>query len=372
MAETSALEPYDSRSIQPIPRRERTVIKPLPIDDVVEAFEAFQVIKRRLIKAEDIQRIGNGEFVKKSGWRKVAMAFGLDDEIVSQDFDYDEKGNITFASFQVKAIAPNGRYATGWGSCALSERNFSKPNHDIPATAHTRAKNRAISDLVGGGEVSAEEMSQADSAPQKANANAPSKAQLDRFDELMDWAVNNGEIDKAQGDEGKAWARKVSGSKVGAEIDRWKKRKAEAEVAMAELADETGETSVNPDMGPLDELLDWADNKGIDVSFSSDDRDDPQMVANAVQYFEARQNWFKTITEKQQELAKLADDNAITDDQFLLLSDDLVDLKQSPDSLTIEELEHQFTELCAKIAGAQAEMLKGAEEGAEAKETASV
>ncbi|RZS07415.1 hypothetical protein BHM03_00038249 [Ensete ventricosum] len=31
----------------------------------------------------------------------------------------------------------------GWGSCDRPEKKFSKPNHDIPSTAETRAKNKA-------------------------------------------------------------------------------------------------------------------------------------------------------------------------------------------------------------------------------------
>jgi hypothetical protein len=46
----------------------------------------------------------------------------------------------------------------GIGTCSTTERKFSKPEHDILAIAHTRAKNRAISDLIGLGEVSAEEL----------------------------------------------------------------------------------------------------------------------------------------------------------------------------------------------------------------------
>ena len=36
---------------------------------------------------------------------------------------------------------------------------FNNAEHDVPSTAHTRAKNRAIADLIGAGEVTADEMS---------------------------------------------------------------------------------------------------------------------------------------------------------------------------------------------------------------------
>ncbi|GIW70273.1 MAG: hypothetical protein KatS3mg101_1020 [Patescibacteria group bacterium] len=86
-----------------------------------------------------------------------------------------EKIGKTFVwHFTCRAIAPNGRSAIGVGSCDAFEKAFKKngeyvdkfgrpanPNsiHNIRATAETRAFNRAVSNLVGGGEVSAEEVS---------------------------------------------------------------------------------------------------------------------------------------------------------------------------------------------------------------------
>ncbi len=55
--------------------------------------------------------------------------------------------------------ATNGRVQMGRGVCAATERAFNHPDHDIPSTAFTRALNRAISDMIGYGEVSAEEIS---------------------------------------------------------------------------------------------------------------------------------------------------------------------------------------------------------------------
>ncbi|XP_017977376.1 PREDICTED: uncharacterized protein LOC18597770 isoform X2 [Theobroma cacao] len=45
-----------------------------------------------------------------------------------------------------------GRFSDGWGSCERREKRFLKPNHDIPSTAETRAKNKACQDLLGIGE----------------------------------------------------------------------------------------------------------------------------------------------------------------------------------------------------------------------------
>jgi hypothetical protein len=99
-------------------------------------------------------------FVKRGGWRKVATWFGLDllvdDERMRLSHDTD--GNPLRAIVVARAVAPNGRMAEDVGACSISERRFSKPEHDLIATATTRALNRATSNLVGMGELSAEEL----------------------------------------------------------------------------------------------------------------------------------------------------------------------------------------------------------------------
>jgi hypothetical protein len=119
----------------------------------------FDEIKKKVLRQGDIHTIktkeGNRSYIKKSGWRIIATVFNITDSIISKERIVDG-ANITWI-FEVKASAPNGRSATGIASCSTDERKFSKSS-DVMATAHTRAKNRAISDLVGAGEVSAEEI----------------------------------------------------------------------------------------------------------------------------------------------------------------------------------------------------------------------
>ena len=59
----------------------------------------------------------------------------------------------------VRVRAPNGRETVGVASASSDERKFSHPEHDVYALCHTRAKNRGFSDILGLGEVSAEETS---------------------------------------------------------------------------------------------------------------------------------------------------------------------------------------------------------------------
>src|ERR1700674_1112033 len=68
-----------------------------------------------------------------------------------------EDGSFVW-SFRVRAQAPNGRFTEAVAAGDSRERKFSHIEHDVQATAQTRAKSRAISDLIGAGEVSAEEM----------------------------------------------------------------------------------------------------------------------------------------------------------------------------------------------------------------------
>jgi hypothetical protein len=129
-----------------------------------EYMKKFQALKAALLTADDYVSINGKPYIKRSGYRKFALAFNISDEIVSQEHDGD------IWRIHVKATAPNGRSAIGIGSCSVADREKLKSqhaDHDAYTIAHTRAKNRAISDLIGSGDVSAEEMSAMD-----ANAKA--------------------------------------------------------------------------------------------------------------------------------------------------------------------------------------------------------
>jgi len=92
---------------------------------------------------------------KKSAFRKLAKFYGVSTEILEKSKEIHENGSYTW-HYSVKAIAPSGTFTTGEGDCTSSEKG-GKSEHDTRATAHTRAKSRAISDLIGFGQVSAEE-----------------------------------------------------------------------------------------------------------------------------------------------------------------------------------------------------------------------
>jgi uncharacterized small protein (DUF1192 family) len=144
---------------QVLTERPVQMIRPIATpEEAFQAWKAFQDLKKRLVTDDDLQNVGGKNAIKKSGWRKIAAAFGLDTELLSERRMPNESGVGFTVECTVRAIAPNGRHADGVGSFDSTERKMTHPEHDVRATAYTRAANRAISDLVGGGEVSAEEM----------------------------------------------------------------------------------------------------------------------------------------------------------------------------------------------------------------------
>ena len=144
-----------------------SVIMPFDAAAVTQAMAAYQETMRATLDASDWQGEpgARGAFVKKSGWRKIAKAFGLSVTRVEDGVERDDAGEPVRAWAVYRATAPNGQSQDGDGYCSVDESRFArsggrqKLENDLRATATTRAKNRAISDLVGMGEVSAEEIS---------------------------------------------------------------------------------------------------------------------------------------------------------------------------------------------------------------------
>ena len=122
--------------------------------------DAYEKACRAMLKAEDFQRINKREFIKRSGWRKLGVWAMVSAEIIEEREFRNDSGQLVRARFKVRATSPNGRHMDGIGICDVTERQFTHPEHDIVATAHTRAINRAFADLFGLGAVSAEEMTE--------------------------------------------------------------------------------------------------------------------------------------------------------------------------------------------------------------------
>lgn len=190
VVESTEVEPADGGN---------SLIKPADnLEEVAELYEQFEQIKDKLLKSSDTTPISGNVHINKSGWRKIATAFNVSVEVV-EDETWIEDG-IVKCKVKAVATAPNGKSATGEAMCASNESNHMEyvadddadrskaqeiageeetvlkidgkwrrlleprevNEHNIYATACTRAKNRAISDCVGGGEVSAEEIGKED------------------------------------------------------------------------------------------------------------------------------------------------------------------------------------------------------------------
>ncbi|GMN58647.1 hypothetical protein TIFTF001_027736 [Ficus carica] len=106
----------------------------------------------KILEKTDYTMISGHPFIKKSGWRKISFYFNLSYEIRDKTIEFDDNRNVQRAEFVVRAYMQGGRFSDGWGSCERREKKFLKPNHDIPSTAETRAKNKACQDLLGIGE----------------------------------------------------------------------------------------------------------------------------------------------------------------------------------------------------------------------------
>ena len=144
------------------------------VEGTVAFFDNYQDLTTALLSEEDYQNAGNKKFKKKSAWRKYGTAFNLSDHVVEKEIIRDDNERIISARYEVEAIAPNGRRAVGVGACSIFDKlkrddtvepspfelrkRFSNAEHDVISTAHTRAKNRAIADIIGTGEVTADEV----------------------------------------------------------------------------------------------------------------------------------------------------------------------------------------------------------------------
>jgi len=133
------------------------------IQQAKEQFEQYQQLREELATDEDIVNIKGKEHPTKSFVRKVSRFFNLSCEIVS-DKPVEIDDEIIAWTATARASHKNtGQFQEADGSCEMSEKTGDgKTIHNIRSHAITRAKNRAILDLVGFGEVSYEEIKQGD------------------------------------------------------------------------------------------------------------------------------------------------------------------------------------------------------------------
>ena len=138
------------------------VLRPVGTNEqIIRAWKDFQSLKVVLLTDDDYYEPSRGKSViRKSGWRKLAVAFGLTDEILNQQqvYDANDLGQFTWR-IRVRVSSRGGRSVEAIGACSTRERKFAHVEHDTYAMAHTRAKSRAIADMLGSSEQLEEEVS---------------------------------------------------------------------------------------------------------------------------------------------------------------------------------------------------------------------
>ena len=175
--------------------------------EAVNAWNAYLDLKKKIATPEDTQTIQGREFFKKSYWRKLATFFNLSVEVIEEREEGTDENKIYH--FVCKATAPNGRYAVGTGTCDQMEKDRRNTIHNTRSTAETRAVNRAVSNLVGGGECSAEEMGEDNgtTAPAKVMPTGVARATLSQQRKIFAIAKQAGMEPEAM----KEWVKDTCG-----------------------------------------------------------------------------------------------------------------------------------------------------------------
>lgn len=156
----------DKEMTKHVARPAEIVLPAVKPDDAIKAFKSYQELSSAVLDDSDFQSFWSGgsekKFKKKTAWRKYAMFFNLTVECIEEK-EVELAQGFAF-DVRYRAVAPNGRSAEGDGCCESHEsldkegNPLIKTRHDTRSTAHTRAFNRAVSNLIGFGEVSADEI----------------------------------------------------------------------------------------------------------------------------------------------------------------------------------------------------------------------
>ncbi len=171
---------------------EQIVLKPVSsIENIIWAYREYNRLKDSLLIETDYQLIKGKKCIKKSWFRKLATAFGISTEIVRENRINFEKYFVY--EITVRATSPSWRYSEACASCASNEKEFSHLENDVRATAQTRWTNRAIADLIGSWEVSAEELDQVPPISNKVQEVKPGivdNQNLEDSEPHMKWIVH--------------------------------------------------------------------------------------------------------------------------------------------------------------------------------------
>ncbi len=188
------------------------------VDHALKEWRAYQRLCKELLDDSDYQEYTQkdkktGKIItksspKKSAWFKLGRAFNVRTKIVEKEFTLTKTGATQEAYYIIRAELPNGRTVESDGSCSRLEKGKKEAtSHTIRSTAKTRATNRAIGELIGAGEVSAEELD-----PSFNNVNvieAEAEEIVEAYDTSFSTAKELKEKEKAEAKDGEEDQDKV-------------------------------------------------------------------------------------------------------------------------------------------------------------------
>ncbi len=152
---------------------------------------AYDAACTALIGPNDVQQDGGRTFKKKSAWRKLARHFNISVAASLDSVRVDSHPDGFTALAVASASAPWGQSWTDVGACSSDEATGRRviTIADAIATAMTRASNRAVSNLIAMGEVSAEEIGER--RPMASRSQTPNASKRDE-DKTMPFGRNKG------------------------------------------------------------------------------------------------------------------------------------------------------------------------------------
>lgn len=175
--------------------REQSLTLPITTGDgMAGALASYKEIQQALDRSmpDQLQNIRGKVFRKKGYWRAVSVAFGLCVEQRKEEQIKSDSGDWGYI-VTYRATAPNGKYADGDGACTASEKADGQDTiHNVRSHAQTRAYNRAVSNLVGFGEVSADEVSEGRSRPMPQAPRPTTKSERSQLGlEILEYTHND-------------------------------------------------------------------------------------------------------------------------------------------------------------------------------------
>ena len=133
------------------------------IESIKEGLEAYHKAITTILTKDDVIKIGERTFIKKPGWNKLSLFFGISTDTIRSA--RVEHGDGTYTWTVVVTAYKEEYKVTRSASCHSIEKKHmdgtkteSRKDADVYAMAETRAVGRACSAFFGTGDVSYEEI----------------------------------------------------------------------------------------------------------------------------------------------------------------------------------------------------------------------